>query len=61
MESVEEKVELFNKLLDEAREEFPEHSDYSLQLVCWKLAVDGNLDEMEDPEEIEKVKSRYVN
>ena len=49
----------FNTLLDEAREAFPEHSDFALQFLCYKLAVDGNVNISEDLDEIEKVREKY--
>ena len=51
----------FNQYLEEANEAYPEYSNFFKRFLCWKLAVDGNLDETNDPEEIEKIKSRYIN
>ena len=49
----------FNNYLDEAREIYNENSDFALQFLCYKLAVDGNVDISEDPDEIEKVREKY--
>jgi hypothetical protein len=51
----------FQQYLDEANETYPEYSNFFKRFLCWKLAVDGNLDETTNPEEIENIKSRYVN
>lgn len=51
----------FNQYLDEARELYPEHSEFALQFLCYKLAVDGNVDMTEDPDEIKKIRMKYSN
>ena len=51
----------FHEYLEEARLTHPEYSEFSRRFLCWKLAVDGNLDGTTDPDEIEKIKLRSTN
>jgi hypothetical protein len=51
----------FHEYLEEANFLYPEYSNFAKRYLCWKLALDGNLDETTDPEEIEKIKSKYIN
>lgn len=61
MSLTEEQVLLFEEYLKEAREEYPDALDYTLQVLCYKLARDGNLDTNATPEEIDEIREKYMN
>ena len=48
----EDQTYLFEEQLKEARMEYPDSLDYNLQVLCYKLAVDGTLDTDISPEEL---------
>ena len=52
---------LFEELLKEARIEYPDSLDYNLQVLCYKLAVDGTLDTDISPEDVEEIQNKYKN
>lgn len=60
-EFTEEQQEVFDELLQQAREEFPDALDYNLQLLCTALTINGNLDSHLTPEEIAEARSQYDN
>ena len=57
----EDQTYLFEELLKEARIEYPDSLDYNLQVLCYKLAVDGTLDTDISPEEVEDIQNKYKN
>lgn len=57
----EEQYNTYEKLLEDAREQFPDALDYNLQLLCFKLARDGNLEANTSKEDIDFLKSQYDN
>jgi hypothetical protein len=54
-----EQVSIFEELLEQARMEYPDALDYSLQLLCYKIALDGNLDTNVSQNLIEAVRNKY--
>lgn len=50
---------LFEELLKTSREEYPDALDYTLQMLCFKLARDGHLDTNATDEEIQEVRNKY--
>lgn len=61
MSLTEEQALLFEDYLKEAREEYPDALDYTLQVLCYKLARDGNLDTNATQEEIDELREKYMN
>ena len=57
----EDQTYLFEELLKEARMEYPDSLDYNLQVLCYKLAVDGTLDSDISQEDVEKIQNKYNN
>ena len=57
----EDQTYLFEELLKEARMEYPDSLDYNLQVLCYKLAVDGTLDTDISQEDVEDIQNKYKN